>query len=126
MSCQLECTQIAYVQSRANLSTGASDSIQQAALAVIVRMPPAARLARAAAMNQAADPLALAGLRHRHPTATPHAIGVALALQRIGRSHDRILAARSTKETTVPDTPADFWPSPSVWPPCVPISASPT
>jgi hypothetical protein len=76
---------------------------QYAAIAVIADLAPAARLARAAAMNRAADTLALAGLRR-----TPHALGVALALQRIGRSHDRDLAAQLTKDTTVSDTPADF------------------
>jgi hypothetical protein len=59
-------------------------------------------------MNRAADMLALAGLRRRHPSATPHALGVALALQRIGRTHDHDLATRLTKDTTVTDTPADF------------------
>jgi hypothetical protein len=81
---------------------------QYAAIAVIADLAPAARLARAAAMNRAADTLALAGLRRRNPGATPHALGVALALQRIGRSHDRDLAAQLTKDTTVSDTPADF------------------
>jgi hypothetical protein len=59
-------------------------------------------------MNRAADMLALAGLRRRHPSASSHALGVALAVQRIGRTHDRALTAQLTKETTVTDTPADF------------------
>jgi hypothetical protein len=83
-------------------------TVQHTAIAVIANLAPAARLARAAAMNRAADVLALAGLRRRRPSATPHALGVALALQRIGRAHDRELAARLTKDTTVSDTPADF------------------
>ncbi len=82
--------------------------VQQTATAVIIDLAPSARLARAVAMNRAADMLALAGLRRRHPSATSHALGVALALQRIGRTHDRALAARLTKDTTVSDTPADF------------------
>src|SRR5207249_10549823 len=48
------------------------------------------------------------GLRQRNPAATAHALGVALALQRIGRADDRDLAARLTQEITVSDTPADF------------------
>ncbi len=80
----------------------------RASLAVVADMPPTARLARAAAMNWAAEMLALAGLRRRHPAATPHALGVALALQRLGRSDDDALAERLTKETTVSDSPADF------------------
>jgi hypothetical protein len=59
-------------------------------------------------MNRTADTLALAGLRRRIPSATAHALGVALALQRIGRTHDRELTARLMKETTVSDAPADF------------------
>lgn len=81
---------------------------RQASLAVVTDTPPAARLARAATMNWAAEALALAGLRRRHPTATPHALGVALALQRLGRAGDQALAERLTKETTVSDSPADF------------------
>jgi hypothetical protein len=83
-------------------------SVQQSAIAIIANLTPSARLVRGAAMNRAADVLALAGLRQRIPTATAHALGVALALQRVGRTHDRELAARLTKETTVSDTPADF------------------
>ena len=83
-------------------------SIQHTTTAVIADLVPSARLAQAVAMNRAADMLALAGLRRRHPGATPHALGVALALQRIGRTHDRDLAIRLTKGTTVTDTPADF------------------
>ena len=90
------------------MSMGTVRSVQQAAIVVIANLSPAARLARAAAMNRAADALALAGLRRRQPNASPHAIGVALALQRIGRSDDRTLATHLTKETTVSDTPADF------------------
>lgn len=90
------------------MGTGSILSTQQAAIAMVADLPPAARLARAAAMNRAADALALAGLRRRNPSATPHALGVALALQRIGRAQDRDLAARLIQETTVSDTPADF------------------
>ena len=90
------------------MSTPAVQSVQRTTTAVIADLAPAARLARAAAMNRAADILALAGLRRRHPSATPHDLGVALALQRIGRAHDRDLAARLMKDTTVSDTPADF------------------
>jgi Nucleotidyl transferase AbiEii toxin, Type IV TA system len=90
------------------MGIGTVPSAQQAAIAVVANLPLAARLARAAAMNRAADALALAGLRRRQPNASPHAIGVALALQRIGRFDDRTLAAHLTKETTVSDTPADF------------------
>src|SRR5436309_1072405 len=85
-----------------------TETIHQASLAVVAGLSPAARLARAAAMNRAAEALALAGLRRRHPDASPHTLGVALALQRIGRSDDRDLAARLAKETTVSDTPMDF------------------
>lgn len=73
--------------------------VQHTAIAVIANLAPAARLTQAAAMNWAADVLALAGLRRRNPSATPHALGVALALQRIGRAHDRELATRLTKDT---------------------------
>jgi hypothetical protein len=86
----------------------AAPTLQQTLTAVIADFTPAMRLMRAAAMNRAADMLALAGLRRRHPQATPHVLGVALALQRIGRAHDRDLAARLTKDTTVTDSPADF------------------
>jgi hypothetical protein len=82
-------------------------TLQQTSI-IIADFTPAARLMRAVAMNRAADMLALAGLRWRHPQATPHVLGVALALQRIGRAHDRDLAARLTKDTTVTDSPADF------------------
>ncbi len=90
------------------MSTQTIPPVHHAAFAVIANLTPAARLARATAMNRAADMLALAGLRRRQPSATPHALGVALALQRIGRTHDRELAARLTQDTTVSDTPADF------------------
>lgn len=83
-------------------------SVTRSSFASIVSSSPAARLARAAAMNRAADALALAGLRRRHPTASAHIIGVALALQRVGRVHDHALATRLTEETTVSDTPMDF------------------
>jgi hypothetical protein len=83
-------------------------SVRHAAFIVIAGFTPAARLARAAAMNRAADMLALAGLRRRHPSATPHELGVALALQRIGRAHDSDLRARLTRDTTASDSPADF------------------
>jgi hypothetical protein len=63
---------------------------------------------RAAAMNRSADMLALAGLRRRKPDATPHALGVALALQRLGRGGDRALEALLLKETRVSDAPVDF------------------
>jgi hypothetical protein len=84
------------------------ETVQYATTAVISNLAPSMRLAHAAAMNRAADTLAVAGLRRRHPSATPHELGVALALQRIGRAHDRELAARLTKDTIVSDTPADF------------------
>jgi len=90
------------------MSIRTAQPVQHTATAVIIDLPPSARLARAVAMNRAADMLALAGLRRRHPSATSHALGVALALQRIGRTHDRALAARLTKDTTVTDSPADF------------------
>jgi hypothetical protein len=90
------------------MRTPAIQTIQPTTTAIIADLAPAARLARARAMNRAADVLALAGLRRRHPSATPHDLGVALALQRIGRVHDRNLAARLMKETIVSDTPADF------------------
>src|SRR5262245_42592587 len=90
------------------MSTQTFPPIEQGALTVIAGLTPAARLARAAAMNRTADMLALAGLRRRHPGATPHDLGVALALQRIGRAHDRDLRARLTQDTTVSDTPTDF------------------
>jgi hypothetical protein len=90
------------------MSTPAVQTVQRTTTAVIADLSPLARLARAAAMNRAADVLALAGLRRRHPSATSHDLGVALALQRIGRTHDHDLAARLMKETTVSDTPADF------------------
>jgi hypothetical protein len=90
------------------MNTPGVQMIQHRAVAGIADLAPAARLARAAAMNRAADMLALAGLRRRHPQATPHELGVALALQRIGRSHDRDLAAHFMKDTIVSDTPADF------------------
>lgn len=82
--------------------------VHRMSLTVVADMPPTARLARAAAMNRAAETLALAGLRRRYPAATPHALGIALALQRLGRSDDDALAERLTKETIVSDTPADF------------------
>lgn len=75
---------------------------------VIASLPPAARLAQAAALNSAADALALAGLRHRHPHATPRDLGVALALQRLGCSRDSFLAERLRQETYVSDQPTDF------------------
>jgi hypothetical protein len=90
------------------MSTQTVSIVQHNAMAVITNLAPAARLARAASMNRAAEMLALAGLRRRHPSATPHVLGVALALQRIGRTDDRDLAARLMKDTTVSDTPADF------------------
>jgi hypothetical protein len=90
------------------MNTSDLQTIQQTAVAVIADLAPTARLARVVAMNRGADMLALAGLRRRRPQATPHELGVALALQRIGRSHDRDLAARLMKDTIVSDTPADF------------------
>jgi hypothetical protein len=90
------------------MSTQPVSTVQHAAISVIIDLAPAARLTQAAAMNRAADRLALAGLRRRSPNATPHALGVALALQRIGRAHDHDLVERLTKDTTVSDTPADF------------------
>jgi hypothetical protein len=90
------------------MSIRAVQPVQHIATAIITDLAPSARLARAVAMNQAADMLALAGLRRRHPSASSHALGVALALQRVGRTHDCALAARLTKDTTVSDTPADF------------------
>jgi hypothetical protein len=90
------------------MSTEVETQTQRASLAIVADMSPADRLARAAAMNRAAETLALAGLRRRHPTATAHALGVALALQRLGRQGDHVLAERLSKETTVSDSPADF------------------
>ena len=90
------------------MSSQTFPSIEQGALTIIAGLTPGARLARAAAMNRTADMLALAGLRRRHPGATSHDLGVALALQRIGRAQDRDLRARLTQDTTVSDTPADF------------------
>lgn len=90
------------------MSTDRALSATRSSFAIIASSSPAARLARAAAMNRAADALALAGLRRRHPTASAHTIGVALALQRIGRVNDSALAKRLTEETTVSDTPMDF------------------
>lgn len=90
------------------MNTSVVQTLQQTSRASIANFTPAARLVRAVAMNRAADVLALGGLRRRLPQATPHELGVALALQRVGRAHDRDLAMRLTKDTTVTDSPADF------------------
>ncbi len=70
-------------------------------------IPLAARLLRAAALNRAADMLALAGLRRRLAS-DAHTLGVALALQRIGSIRNQALATWLRKETRVTDAPADF------------------
>ena len=78
------------------------------AIETISAMPPLARLRQAAALNRAADALALAGLRRRFPAATPSELGVALAVQRIGSTATPQLRDLLAKETTVSDTPVDF------------------
>ena len=78
------------------------------AIDTISAMPPLARLRQAAALNRAADALALAGLRRRFPAATPSELGVALAVQRIGSTATPQLRDLLAKETTVSDTPVDF------------------
>ena len=92
----------------ATISLHDAQFVPRAAPVDITDFGPSARLVRAAALNRSADALALAGLRRRHPHAAPHDLGVQLALQRIGRSHDRALASRLAQDTTVSDTPADF------------------
>jgi len=70
-------------------------------------MLPAARLLHAAALNRAADLLAIAGIRRRM-VGNAHALGVQLALQRIGHTGDQALAEWLREETSMSDTSADF------------------
>jgi hypothetical protein len=70
-------------------------------------LPLVARLRQTATLNRAADMLALAGLRRR-TNAVGHALGVLLALQRVGETRNQQLAQWLDTETQVMDTPADF------------------
>jgi hypothetical protein len=85
-----------------------TSTIAGEARTLIAAMAPGVRLARAAALNRAADTLALAGLRRRKPTASALLLNVELALQRLGRSGDRALRALLQREMHMSDSPADF------------------
>jgi hypothetical protein len=90
------------------MSVMSTSTIAGEAQALIAAMRPGDRLARAAALNRAADALALAGLRHRKPLASPALLQVELALQRLGRSGDAALRALLEREMSMSDEPANF------------------